>query len=614
MVVINLRDPKPPREHMSQEKADATPLHSTLDTNPATNESNSSSTFRDRKKKIDKKIMKRHGEHVSFGLARVYFHRRFANSPEANELANLTRDKLQSLLETNKDHSNHSNCLIDTLIQIKAKGHTIERIYTNKLVVSCEIGLYTSVPDPNESDRTLMESIRKQRRKEAEEIEAMECVMGVTEDVVGKRQECALNYNPLSESEGPSVAGFDDDEVVFCKPNQLPDQLPINIVSDACTTDAKGVNSVHACPNAIIVVWDDVPSASSMAEMPEFRDRVGGVPQDLIPESPGESFPESESSTYSHGTTVASVVGGHLVGICDRAEIKLVSWNDDPSEVLDRIGDLAAQARVMDKVVLVQMSFALFYGSAFTSDLLDELVREETSSNSNLLFVVSAGNEREDHCNVTQFTLPDTDQTVYRFPKLVDNHPSYLYVAASNIGNTAIDEYSNFGPCVNHTAPGIMCALSTLDGDPSTYAYMVVAGTSFSAPLLLSSVASSWSKNTSLSRSKVLEVLNENVTLVRGHETLTYSLPGYLPGSQTPPQNKDYKTFLLGDVVLGEDDSKQGSGLGLSTGAMIGIGVGIGVILLVVLAYFYMKSHKSSNHGGSLKFNHEMKRTGYRSK
>ncbi|KAF0528283.1 subtilisin-like protein [Gigaspora margarita] len=192
----------------------------------------------------------------------------------------------------------------------------------------------------------------------------------------------------------------------------------------------------------------------------EFKDRIklGGVFCDEC---------EDGDDVYGHGTHVAGTIAGTTYGVAKLANIINVRVGDD-----NGIFDLIAITKGVNYVInahqhdenknsVINMSFHLEY-----SEAMIKLVEECT--NNGIHVAVSAGNSYIDACSVTPAAAS-----------------SVITVAASDRSDIMAN-FSNYGSCVNISAPGVDILSSFIESDTDSE---YLDGTSMSSPHVAGTIA-----------------------------------------------------------------------------------------------------------------------------
>ena len=177
------------------------------------------------------------------------------------------------------------------------------------------------------------------------------------------------------------------------------------------------------------------------------------------------SVPDSNGTNDCnwHGTHVTGILGGSTVGVAKEASLYPVrvldcSGNGTTSGVIAGIDWVTANRRLP---AVANMSMSGGSSSALNTAI-------QNSINSGVVYVVAAGNSAADACGYSPASAP-----------------AALTVGASEAGDQQA-AYSNFGPCVDLSAPGtgITSAWSAYD-DGLTNA----SGTSMAAPFVAGAAA-----------------------------------------------------------------------------------------------------------------------------
>jgi subtilisin family serine protease len=170
----------------------------------------------------------------------------------------------------------------------------------------------------------------------------------------------------------------------------------------------------------------------------------------------GQAFgSDSSKDGHGHGTHVSGTIAGKEYGIAKKAKIVCVKVLDDrgsgsDADVIGGVDWVAKDAK--DKKAVANMSLG---GEA--SDELDKAV--EAAIEAGVTFVLAAGNESQDACNVSPARTEKA-----------------ITVAASTKSDTQAF-FSNFGKCVDIYAPGDKIKSSWFNGG-----YKTISGTSMASP------------------------------------------------------------------------------------------------------------------------------------
>lgn len=174
--------------------------------------------------------------------------------------------------------------------------------------------------------------------------------------------------------------------------------------------------------------------------------------------------PSAETDTNGHGTHVAGTIMSKNYGLAKAATSVAVrvlgsDGSGTTAGVIAGINFVATDGR--GKKALANMSLGGGYSAA-----LNNAVKNAVAAG--ITFIVAAGNEAQDACNVSPAS-----------------EPSAITVACSN-SNDAFCSFSNYGSCTDIIAPG-QSITSTWIGSP--YAINTISGTSMSSPHVAGVVA-----------------------------------------------------------------------------------------------------------------------------
>lgn len=271
--------------------------------------------------------------------------------------------------------------------------------------------------------------------------------------------------------------------------------------SDACTSNeaARGATKLDTLPfevksvlndgtGTLVVVWDFAPDLDVTQWGDELVKRPGGkaVQYNLTSASP----------RGWHGSSVMSVCCGESAGPAKGASLAMVALGDTVSSDLTVINNL------LDKwkgPAVVNMSFTVQYPvandtdrTAIRSELnrFDTFVRAMKAKNPRLVFVVAAGNEARDVCDVADVPGDNgTREIQWPQQRFGATTSPYVFVGATITGSNSgtvtqsLANYSNYGRCVSALAPGgWTCAYRALLASDREAPFQVTQGTSFAAP------------------------------------------------------------------------------------------------------------------------------------
>ena len=201
-----------------------------------------------------------------------------------------------------------------------------------------------------------------------------------------------------------------------------------------------------------------------------------------------------------HGTHVSGTVAGKTYGIAKKAKLVAV-------RVLDCSGSGTVSGAIAgidwvtaNKVLPAVANMSLGGGKSLT---LNAAVKR--SSDAGITYAVAAGNSAADACN----SSPSSE-------------PSAITVAATD-GNDAFAYFSNRGPCVDISAPGVNI---TSDWIGSTTATNTISGTSMASPHVAGAAALYLSVNPGATPAQVTSALSSNATtgVITGLPPLTVGL------------------------------------------------------------------------------------------
>jgi subtilisin family serine protease len=332
--------------------------------------------------------------------------------------------------------------------------------------------------------------------------------------------------------------------------------------SDACTaTDAAiGATKLDTLPfevklilndgaGVLVIVWDFAPNLDETKWGDELVKRPGGK---------AKQYNVTSATPRSwHGSSVMSVCCGANAGPARGATLALVSLGETVSSDLTVINNLL---KTWTGPAIVNMSFTVTYQVKTDADRIavrdefrrfDSFVSAMKARNPRLVFVVAAGNEGRDLCDVLD--VPD-DQggRVMQWPQQRFSTGSsikdstYIFIGATialvGAGTVrhALAGYSNLGRCVNAVAPGgWTCTYRAQTEDEAPF--QVTQGTSFAAPAasgLLALVLAARPNSTGVDSVQALLTGSRKVTRP-GYEGTIVALPAYAApppdGTSTPP-------------------------------------------------------------------------------
>jgi subtilisin family serine protease len=222
----------------------------------------------------------------------------------------------------------------------------------------------------------------------------------------------------------------------------------------------------------------------------------------------------SAADCNGHGTHVAGTIGGNNYGVAKGTTLIAVrvldcSGSGTASGVIAGIDWITAHPALP---AVANMSL----GGSVSIALNDAVARSVAAGVS---YAVAAGNSAGDACTASPAS-----------------EPSAITVAATD-ATDSFASFSNFGSCVDLSAPGVNITSDWIGGSTATN---TISGTSMAAPHVSGVAALYLSGSPSASPSDVAAVLSSNATagVIRGLRTATpdrllYSL--IAPGSPPPP-------------------------------------------------------------------------------
>jgi len=324
--------------------------------------------------------------------------------------------------------------------------------------------------------------------------------------------------------------------------------------SDSCTAAeaARGATKLDTLPfetnlilnygaGTLVIVWDFASELDSSQWGAELVDRPGGkaVQYNVT----------SSTERAWHGSSVMSVCCGASAGPAKGAKLAMVALGSTISS------DLTVIRNLLDKwngPAVVNMSFAVQFKVVTAEDRtatlaefsrFDTFVRSMQAKNPRLVFVVAAGNEARDVCDVAD--LPDDKGgRMMQWPQQrfgATNSP-YVFTGATVAGVRAgsvthsLASYSNYGRCINALAPGgWSCAYQALLPSANEAPFQVVQGTSFAAPVTSGLLALVFAARPGADGKEAMQALLTSSRTVTGVPIGTSSKLVALPMDAAPP-------------------------------------------------------------------------------
>ena len=337
--------------------------------------------------------------------------------------------------------------------------------------------------------------------------------------------------------------------------------------SDSCTATeaARGATKLDTLPfetdlilnygaGTLVIVWDFAPELDSSQWGAELVDRPGG-----------KAVQYNVTSTTKlgwHGSSVMSVCCGVSAGPAKGAKLAMVALGSTISS------DLTVIRNLLDKwngPAVVNMSFAVQFKVVTAEDRtatlaefnrFDNFVRAMQAKNPRLVFVVAAGNESRDVCNVAD--LPDGEGgRMMQWPqqRFGATISPYVFIGATVAGVRAgsvthtLATYSNYGRCIDALAPGgWSCAYQALLPSANEAPFQVVQGTSFAAPAASGLLALVFAARPGADGKEATQALLTSSRTVTGVPVGTSSKLVALPMDAAPPP-------VGGDATTGPSES-----------------------------------------------------------
>lgn len=261
----------------------------------------------------------------------------------------------------------------------------------------------------------------------------------------------------------------------------------------------------------------------------EFEGRVSMGKDFVVSNNPEDTDPNQEpgEDCMGHGTHVAGTVGGLNFGVAKG--INLVSVRvfgctgiSSRSIYVAAIDWITANANG-PSVVNMSLGFSNDSEHAQATD-----AALENSINAGINYVVAAGNNAGDACEITPAKAPRA-----------------LTVGATEIGDNKAG-FSNFGDCVDIYAPGSNITSASYEDDTSFFA---LSGTSMSAPHVTGLVGLYLERNPEATPAEVHAAIIENSTpdavnnVPYGTRNMVYSLWAPVEFTQPTPPDLNLKAY-----------------------------------------------------------------------
>jgi len=209
----------------------------------------------------------------------------------------------------------------------------------------------------------------------------------------------------------------------------------------------------------------------------------------------GANFADSTNSDCNgHGTHVAGTVAGETVGVAKKATVigvKVLNCAGSGSYagVISGIEFAAENAKKRNKPSVANMSLGGGYSAALNAAV-------QASVDEGVTFVVAAGNENQDACNVS----PASAEAA-----ITVGATYYTANFASDIRST----FSNFGSCTTIFAPGQAIRSAWIG---SNTAYNTISGTSMASPHVCGVAALALEANPGSTPEQIKEILTASAT------------------------------------------------------------------------------------------------------
>jgi len=195
----------------------------------------------------------------------------------------------------------------------------------------------------------------------------------------------------------------------------------------------------------------------------------------------------SKSSAYAnrrsnHGTAMASLAAGTLVGTAKKANIHVIAQVYDTGSLLVGLDYVRQKAKAYKTVLNLSIGGIVEYSQAL-QDKINELTKN------NIIIVVSAGNKGEEVCKTREGKDKNGNKIIKK--NIFSDYDNVIAVGSTLDGRTMnlsnpynYADFTNYGKCIDVFAPGILVAANASDNG-----YYLVEGTSASTALVSGIIA-----------------------------------------------------------------------------------------------------------------------------
>ena len=216
----------------------------------------------------------------------------------------------------------------------------------------------------------------------------------------------------------------------------------------------------------------------------EFTGRIAPSGEHFTAINDGNGFQDCNG----HGTHVASTAAGTKFGMAKAATLHAVrvlscSGSGSNSGVIDGVNFVTNNCN--GRPCVANMSLGGGKSNALNSAVASAV-------NAGVTFVVAAGNENQDACNVSPAS-----------------EPKAITVVALD-DNDARASFSNFGSCTDIAAPGVSILGADIGSDSDTQS---ISGTSMASPHVAGAAAQILSSNPGFSPAQVQQAMNNSANL-----------------------------------------------------------------------------------------------------